>query len=177
MYFIQHFICRPSDSTVSEDAEIEPRTVSASELAVRRSNHSARSQILQYLLINMYLCSRTAGDGAGQEQKGERRSTGRDEYSRQVIGIRALEGTNTTGKLSALEHCKRREIILLEANPMSGVFRNIDPHPPPPCPASVSVPPAFGAGEDTLAGWNGGGESIFWKTPDTALYSTYVSTL
>jgi hypothetical protein len=28
MYFIQHcFICRPSDSTVSEDAGIEPRTV------------------------------------------------------------------------------------------------------------------------------------------------------
>jgi hypothetical protein len=27
MYFIQHcFVCRPSDSTVSEDAGIEPRT-------------------------------------------------------------------------------------------------------------------------------------------------------
>ena len=32
-------------------------------------------------------------------------------------------------------------------------------------------------GEDTLAGWKGGGGSIFWKTPDTDLYSTYVSTL
>jgi hypothetical protein len=31
MYCIQHcFICRPSDSTVSEDAGIEPRTVAAS---------------------------------------------------------------------------------------------------------------------------------------------------
>ncbi len=30
---------------------------------------------------------------------------------------------------------------------------------------------------DTLAGRRGGGGSIFWKTPDTALYSTYVSTL
>jgi hypothetical protein len=30
MYDIQHcFICRPSDSTVSEDAGIEPRTVAA----------------------------------------------------------------------------------------------------------------------------------------------------
>ncbi len=38
-------------------------------------------------------------------------------------------------------------------------------------------PPAFEAGEDTLAGSRGGGGSIFWKTPDTALYSTYVSTL
>jgi hypothetical protein len=35
MYFIQHcFICRPLDSTVSEDAGIEPRTVATSALAV-----------------------------------------------------------------------------------------------------------------------------------------------
>ncbi len=31
--------------------------------------------------------------------------------------------------------------------------------------------------EDTLAGWRGGGGSIFEETPDTALYSIYVSTL
>ncbi len=37
MYDIQHcFICRPSDSTVSEDAGIEPRTVAITALAVRR---------------------------------------------------------------------------------------------------------------------------------------------
>ncbi len=43
-YFIQHcFICRPSDSTVSEDDETEPRTVPPLALAVRPSNHSARS--------------------------------------------------------------------------------------------------------------------------------------
>ena len=42
--FIQAcFICGPSDSTVSEDAGIEPRTVATSPLAVRRSNHYARS--------------------------------------------------------------------------------------------------------------------------------------
>jgi hypothetical protein len=41
MYDVQHcFICCPSDSTVSE---IEPRTVATTALAVRRSNHSARS--------------------------------------------------------------------------------------------------------------------------------------
>jgi hypothetical protein len=46
MYCIQHsFICCPSDSTVSEDAGIEPRIVATSALAVRRSNHSARSHI------------------------------------------------------------------------------------------------------------------------------------
>ncbi len=43
-YDIQHcFICRPSDSTVSEDAGIEPRTVATTALAVRRSNNSALS--------------------------------------------------------------------------------------------------------------------------------------
>ncbi len=41
----------------------------------------------------------------------------------------------------------------------------------------VCTPPPLVRGEDTLAGWKGGGGSIFWKTPDTALYSTYVSTL
>ncbi len=40
MYCVQHcFICRPSDSTVSADAGIEPRTVWKSALAVIRSNH------------------------------------------------------------------------------------------------------------------------------------------
>jgi hypothetical protein len=47
MYCNQHcFICRPSDSTVSEDAGIEPRTVATLALAVRRSNNSARSLAL-----------------------------------------------------------------------------------------------------------------------------------
>jgi hypothetical protein len=57
---------------------------------------------------------------------------------------------------------------------MAGVFLNNDP--PPPSPPGECVSPAFGAGEDTLAGWRGGG-SIFWKKTGTALYSTYVSTL
>jgi hypothetical protein len=44
-YYIQHcFLCRPSDSTVPTDAGIEPWTVATSALAVRRSNHSARSR-------------------------------------------------------------------------------------------------------------------------------------
>jgi hypothetical protein len=56
---------------------------------------------------------------------------------------------------------------------MSGVFKNIDP------PTGRRVcNPAFGAGgQDTFAGWRGDGGSIVRKTPDTALYSTYVSTL
>jgi hypothetical protein len=55
---------------------------------------------------------------------------------------------------------------------MSGVFRNIDP-PPPHRPAGGPLVRV----EDTLAGWRGGGGSIVRKTPDTALYSIYVSTL
>ncbi len=58
---------------------------------------------------------------------------------------------------------------------MSGVFRTIDP-PPPHRPASV-YSPSLVRGEDILAGWRGGGGSIVRKTPDTALYSMYVSTL
>jgi hypothetical protein len=54
-YFIQHcFICRPSDSTMPENAGIEPRIVATSALAVRRSittrldliHNSARSHPL-----------------------------------------------------------------------------------------------------------------------------------
>jgi hypothetical protein len=49
-YYIQHcFICRPSDSTVLTDAGIEHRTVATSALAVRRSNHLARSHPGMYL--------------------------------------------------------------------------------------------------------------------------------
>jgi hypothetical protein len=44
MYVIQHcFMCRPSDSFVSEDARVELRTVAALALTARRSNHLARS--------------------------------------------------------------------------------------------------------------------------------------
>ncbi len=48
MCFIQRcFICRLSDSTVSEYAEIEPRTVVATlALAVRRTNHSASLDLI-----------------------------------------------------------------------------------------------------------------------------------
>ena len=53
---------------------------------------------------------------------------------------------------------------------MSGVFKNIDP------PTGRRVcNPAFGAGgQATFAGWRGDGGSIVRKTPDTALYSTYI---
>ncbi len=44
MCVLQHcFICRPSDSTVSEVAGIEPRNVATLALTARRSNHLVRS--------------------------------------------------------------------------------------------------------------------------------------
>ncbi len=44
MYFIQHcFIYRPSDSTMAEDAEIEPKTVSTLTFTVISPNYSAKS--------------------------------------------------------------------------------------------------------------------------------------
>ncbi len=66
---------------------------------------------------------------------------------------------------------RRRRIILLEANPMSGVFRNIDHSPPGEC-----APPPSVREEDTVErGW--GVNSSEDVTPDAALYSIYVSTL
>jgi hypothetical protein len=63
---------------------------------------------------------------------------------------------------------------------MSGVFQNIDPPTPLTARRVCVVGEAFGA-EGGHTRWvemgMGGGESIFWKTPDTALYSTYVRTL
>ncbi len=60
------------------------------------------------------------------------------------------------------------ERLLKEANPMVGVFQNIDPSLPGEC--------AGGRWTHSLVGDRGGG-SIFWKTSesDTALYSTYGS--
>ncbi len=58
---------------------------------------------------------------------------------------------------------------------MSGVFRIIDP--PPLTARRVCTPPPLVRGEDTLAGWRGGGGSIVRKTPDTALYSLGICAL
>jgi hypothetical protein len=59
MYFVQHcFICRPSDSTVSEDVGIEPRTVAT----VRRSSHSATSHLIyiyHFYQYRLFICINT----------------------------------------------------------------------------------------------------------------------
>ncbi len=71
-----------------------------------------------------------------------------------------------------------REIITVGGHSNSGGFQNIDPLPPH-RPASVYLPPPclWCGGRTHSLGGEGGGGSIFWKTPDTALYSTDVSTL
>jgi hypothetical protein len=56
---------------------------------------------------------------------------------------------------------------------MSGVFQNIVPPPPSPPGECVVYPPPLVRGEGTLAGW----VVNILEDPDTALYSTYVSTL
>ncbi len=62
MYDIQHcFICRHSDSTVSEDAGIEPRTGTTTALAVRRSNHLARSHLISFAVLYYYTNTITRG--------------------------------------------------------------------------------------------------------------------
>jgi hypothetical protein len=63
MYFIQRcFNCRPSDSFVSEDAGIEPRTVATVALAVRRSDLSAGSNSqLGYISSKLGYISSTLG--------------------------------------------------------------------------------------------------------------------
>jgi hypothetical protein len=55
MFCVQHcFIGRPSDSTVSVDAGIEPGTVATLASAVRRSNHAARSHPYFYCLSILF---------------------------------------------------------------------------------------------------------------------------
>ncbi len=52
MYVIQHcFICCPSESTVSEDAGIEPRTVAILAWTARRCNHANISRPLEVTKI------------------------------------------------------------------------------------------------------------------------------
>jgi hypothetical protein len=54
MYDIQHcFICRPSGSTVSEGAGIEPRTDATTALAVKRSNLTTRLDLIHIFYLGI----------------------------------------------------------------------------------------------------------------------------
>jgi hypothetical protein len=74
----------------------------------------------------------------------------------------------------------RRGIILKEANPVSGVFQNIDPPAPTPLTARrvCTPPPTIGAeGGHTRWAERGWGVNSLEGARVTALYSIYVSTL
>jgi hypothetical protein len=57
---------------------------------------------------------------------------------------------------------------------MSGVFRNIDPHPLTPRRVSTPPPPRLWCGGRTHSLVERGWGSIVRKMPDTALYSVYI---
>ncbi len=63
--------------------------------------------------------------------------------------------------------CTHKVLTYVEYRNVSGVFQNIDPHPPL-HPASVSFPRTKGGGTHSPGG-EGRGGSIFWKTPDIGL--------
>jgi hypothetical protein len=88
----------------------------------------------------------------------------------------ASSGCYLIKRNSPVDTLASRGIVPKEANPMYGVFQNIDP-PPPSLPGECVPPRHWCGGEDTLARGRGWWGSIVWKTPDTALYSIYVSTL
>jgi hypothetical protein len=61
-------------------------------------------------------------------------------------------------------------LTYVEYRTVSDVFQNIDPPPPSLHLASVSSPRTKGGGTHSPGG-EGGGGSIFWKTPDIGLAS------
>ncbi len=79
-----------------------------------------------------------------------------------------ISGIFTAGTVERLD-CKRPILWLASS-------KILTPHPPH-RPASVHPPPLVREGSTHSLGGEGDGGSIFWKTPGTALYSTYVSTL
>jgi hypothetical protein len=58
-------ICRPSVSTVSKDAGIKPKTVATSALAVKSSNHLARSHPQKNIKMKIYLICSVADPDPG----------------------------------------------------------------------------------------------------------------
>ncbi len=53
-------VCRPSDYTVSEDAEIGPRTIATMAVDVRRSNHSAKSHPIIFTQYKLHICAQSS---------------------------------------------------------------------------------------------------------------------
>ncbi len=113
MYDIQHcFICRPSDSTVSENAGTVATT------ALQRSNHSARSHppiiecciaLYVYLLILGYISD---GEEAGYEPE-----LGMIEYDELGVGqeaVVALVGQARAVLLAVLHHITESQRLRIQ---------------------------------------------------------------
>jgi hypothetical protein len=87
-----------------------------------------------------------------------------------------IEDQHTAAQFRWLLGSKHKVLTFMEYRAVSGVFQTIDPHPLTArrvCTARLWC----GGRTNSLGGGGGGGWLIVRKTPDTALYSIYVSTL
>ncbi len=99
----------------------------------------------------------------------------------------ALAGTNLITKTGICKQIKLRVqknvsilhkvLTYLEYRAVPGVFQNIDPPPTPLSTHRVCPPPAPKAGGTHSPGGEGGGGSIFWKTPAMGLASYTIISL
>ncbi len=63
MHFIQHcFICRPSDSAVSEDSEIEPRTVATLASTYKTIRKELIKEELKHSFLKLILSNMSRDD-------------------------------------------------------------------------------------------------------------------
>ncbi len=74
-----------------------------------------------------------------------------------------------------LQEFTHKLLTHVEYRAVSGIFQNIDP--PPPSPPSECVLPRTKGGGVHSPGGEGGGGSIFWKTPDKGLASYSIISL
>ncbi len=119
---------------------------------------------LQYLLIRRtrvrILCmDRLGALTEGGKSFGVKR---REIYCKRPILWLSSCNIMTPHPLTAGRVCIPRLIILQEANPMAGVFQNIDPHPL--TAGRVCIPRLWCGGRSYWLGGEGGGGSLYCKT-------------
>ncbi len=154
MYCIQHcFICRPSDSTVSEDAGIEPRTLATSALSVN--------------VCSMPLCGRAWGTALVWAEG----------YWWPVPPpVPVIAGSQQIYIIPIIFCLVLHEVSGVCIDILNFAWICSKDSPPTPSLPGECVPPRLWCRGRThsLGGEGVGGGSIVRKTPDTALYSIYV---